>query len=147
VTTAAVLAPHLEPETVASSPEAATFQPEHEIVRLLAERSRATVASLLAAAGESLAGSTSCQHAAPHATSHLTHCNGVAGDVVAPGQRQAHAEHPRRGRVSPGAMGDYDVRLTITQAEHAELVRAQAALAELTRPLVVRGERMARCTA
>ena len=128
VATAAVLAPHLEPETAASLLEAAAFLSRPEISRMLAVRSCPLAAAPAEPTFESLVETTSCQHAPGHAISHLNRCDCVAGDSTASGQRQAHVEHPRRGRVSPSATGEYDVRLTITPAEHEELVRAQALL-------------------
>ena len=128
VATAAVLAPHLEPETAAELLAASAFQSRDEISRLLAARSNPSAAALAKPVGELLVEPTSCQHAPGHVISHLNHCNGVSGDCTASGQRQAQMELPRRGRVSPSATGEYDVRLTITPAEHEELVRAQALL-------------------
>jgi hypothetical protein len=128
VTTAAVLAPYLTPETAAGLLAGAAFQSRHEIVQMLAERSRAPVASLVAAAGGLLVETTSCQHAPVHAISHLTHCDCVLGDIAVAEHAPAHGGVRRRGRVTPCATGDYDVRLSITEAEHAELVRAQALL-------------------
>jgi hypothetical protein len=128
VTTASVLTPHLEPETAAELLEAAAFRTQHEIVQMLAQRSRPPVATPVADAGELLAAATSGEHAVPHAISHLTHCECVSGDVNAAAPAQAPAKKPRRGRVTPAATGEYEVRLTITEAEHAELVRAQALL-------------------
>jgi 5-methylcytosine-specific restriction endonuclease McrA len=54
----------------------------------------------------------------------------VEGDAVAtaPAPAPAPAKNPRRGRVTPAATGEYEVRLIITEAEHAEFVRAQALL-------------------
>jgi hypothetical protein len=128
VTTAAVLAPHLEPETAASLLAAAAFRPQREVVQMLAERSRPPVAPPVAAAGESLVEPTSCQHAALHAESHLNRCDCVAVDVDAAAPAPVHVEPRRRGRVSPSSTGDYDVRLTITQDEHEDLRKAQALL-------------------
>ena len=125
VAAAAVLAPHLEAGTAAELPALAAFQSRDEIIRLLAARSRPCAASLAEPVGELPVESTSCQHAPGHAESDLTHCNFVLGVNTASGQCQAQTEHARRGRVTPSATGDYDVRLTITEVEHADLRRAQ----------------------
>ena len=45
VTTAAVLAPHLAPETAAALLAASAFRPKHEIVQMLAERMRPLAAA------------------------------------------------------------------------------------------------------
>jgi hypothetical protein len=52
----------------------------------------------------------------------------VAADAAAPAQAPAPAKKPRRGRVTPAATGEYEVRLSITEEEHAEFLRAQALL-------------------
>ena len=128
VTTAAVLAPHLAPETAAGLLAGAAFRTQREIVQMLAERLQAPVASPVAAAGESPVETTSGQHAAPHAISHLSRCEDMLGDLAVLEHAPVHTGHTRRGRVTPCAAGAYDVRLSITEAEHAELVRAQALL-------------------
>ena len=125
VTTATVLAPQLEAETASALLEAAAFLPKHEVLRLLASRSRPLEAAPTESIGGSLVESTSCQHAPAHAESNLNHCNFVLGDGDVSGQCHAQTEHSRRGRVAPSATGDYDVRLSITEAEYADLRRAQ----------------------
>jgi hypothetical protein len=128
VTTAAVLAPHLEPETAAGLMAAAAFRSQREVMQMLAERSRPHVASPVAAADDLLVEPTSCQHAALHAESHLSRCDCVSVDIAACESAPVHAQKSRRGRVTPSSTGDFDVRLTITQAEHEDLRRAQALL-------------------
>jgi hypothetical protein len=128
VTTAAVLAPHLEPETAAGLLATAAFRPQREVVQMLVEQLRPPVAPPVASAGESLVEATSCQHAALHAESHLNRCECAAGDIGVAAPAPVPAQNTRRGRVSASATGDYDVRLTITQDEHEDLRKAQALL-------------------
>jgi hypothetical protein len=52
----------------------------------------------------------------------------VADNTTVPAPTLTRVEHQRRGRVSPSATGNYEVRLSITKEEHAALVRAQALL-------------------
>jgi hypothetical protein len=128
VTTASVLAPHLEAETADELLAAAAFQPKHEVIRLVAERTRLFAAAPIELASESVAEVTSREHAPAHVVLHLNHCDCVAGDVDATAPAPVPAQNTRRGRVSPSSTGDYDVRLTITQAEHEDLRKAQALL-------------------
>ena len=71
VTTASVMAPHLEPETTAGLLAAAAFQTKREIARMLFERSRPSEAQSVAPADESLVQNTSCQHAPAQADSYF----------------------------------------------------------------------------
>jgi hypothetical protein len=128
ITTASVLAPHLEPETAGELLAAAAFRTQREIVQMLAERKRALAVAPAEPAGELLTEAASCEHAAPHVISHLNRCECVAADVSATAPAPVATQKIRRGRVTPGATGDYDVRLTITQAEHEDLRKAQALL-------------------
>ena len=105
--------------------EWSAFRTQCEIVQMLVMRSRSLAASPAEPASELLVETTSCQHAVPHAESDLTHCKFVLGVNTASGQCQAQTEHARRGRVTPSATSHYDVRLSITEAEHADLRRAQ----------------------
>ena len=66
VTTAAVLAPHLEPDTASELLAASAFRTKHEIVRILAERSRPVAAPALATEHESLVRTLSGEHAPAH---------------------------------------------------------------------------------
>jgi hypothetical protein len=128
ITTASVLAPHLEPETAAELLAAAAFQGREEIIRLLAVRGRSLASAPVEPLLESLVDSTPCVYAPGHTESHLTRCECVSGDVNATASAPTHVEPRRRGRVSPSSTGDYKVRLTITQAEHEDLRKAQALL-------------------
>jgi 5-methylcytosine-specific restriction endonuclease McrA len=130
VTTASALAPHLEPENAAALLEASAFRSRPEIVRMLAVRSCAPSA---APAGDLLAEATpsvQVANAPVHVISQPSRCDCVAVDIATTEHAPAHAKHRRRGRVTPSATGDYDVRFTITEAEHANLRKAQALLGQ-----------------
>jgi len=108
VTTAAVLAPHLGPETATELLERASFRSKAEIVQMLAERSRPRALASMAAEHGSNVEPVSCQHAPAHAAPHaipLELCAPLADGSAATQHAPAHAMHARRGRVSPAVTG------------------------------------------
>jgi hypothetical protein len=98
VTTASVLAPHLEPETAAGLLAAAAFQGREEIIRLLAARVRSLASAPVERVLESLVESTSCAYAPGHAESHLNRCEYVAVDISS----TEHVPRTQRTRVAAG---------------------------------------------
>ena len=83
VTTAAVLAPHLEPGTADELLAAAAFQPKHEVIRLVAERARLFAVAPAELVSEPVVEAASCEDAPAHAIWHLTRCDCVAADTAA----------------------------------------------------------------
>ena len=128
VTTASVLAPHLQLETVGELLAAAAYRSRPEIVRLLAERSRPTEAPALLLECEASV-ETPSSSLAPVQVNSLADVRGHCSSEPADGSpAPAQVKCPRRGRVSPSLTGGYDVRLSITDDEHEDLRRAQALL-------------------
>ena len=129
VTTAAVLAPHLEVASAAGLLAASAFRTKREILQLLARRSRPAAAPPAAPAGEAGVQDTSGEHAPAHVAMSLHDlCAPPATGCTAGEHALAHVGMTRRGRITPAASGDYDVRLSITPAEHEDLRKAQALL-------------------
>jgi hypothetical protein len=131
--TASTVAPHLSPETATEVLAAAAFKSRDEILRLIAERSRRSVATPARPAAE-LDVETSSGSLAPGQVnepqvSELSDLCALPVDRPdAVSLAPAQASSSRRGRVSPSASGGYDVRLAITAEEHDDLHRAQALL-------------------
>jgi hypothetical protein len=89
---------------------------------MLAARSHSATSSQLA--DEPNVETTSCQHAPAHAESHFELAAPTHRAMDAAAHAPVHAPNASRGRVTPAASGDYDVRLTITPEEHEVLRRA-----------------------
>ena len=128
VTTASVLAPHLTPESATELLAAAAFRTQREIVQMLAERAVPAAEESIASLGESLVEPVSGSLAVPQVNSLSDLGAPRVCDSAATANAAPHVADPRRGRLSPGATGHYDVRLSITEAEHDDLRAAQALL-------------------
>ena len=125
VATAVVLVPHLTPESAHELLEAAAFKCRDEIMRLLAQRSRSLAATPVATAPES-AVEPSSSSLAPGRVNSLS-------DLAAPAPAAAPlapapVDNPRRGRVLTSPTGGYEARLSLTDEEHDQLLRATALL-------------------
>ena len=124
VMTAAALVPHLTAANAAALLPAAAFRSRPEIIQLVAAHAqssckpgRSELAPTLLESSES--------HAPVHAISETDLAMATTCDVA---HALVHANSSRRGRVSAAPSGGYDVRLVITEAEHADLTQAQALL-------------------
>jgi 5-methylcytosine-specific restriction endonuclease McrA len=127
VTTAAMLVPHLAPETAAELLAAVAFRTKHEIQNLLAARSRPVAAAPDALAEESRP-ETSSSSLAPAQVKSLSDLCATPGGVTPSSHAPEHANNPRRGRVLTSPTGGHEVRLSLTDEEHEVLRRATALL-------------------
>ena len=128
VSTAATLAPHLQPETASELLAASEFRSRHQILRLIADRDRPSVEAPNEAEGGLFVEPSSESHAPGHVNSHADNCaQPAASDAPGP-VVPAQSSHARRGRISSSASGGYEVRLSLTDEEHAHLRQAQALL-------------------
>jgi len=126
--TASVLAPHLSPETAGRLLESAAFKTRDEVLRLIAEQSRPTVAAAEPVEREANV-ETSSDSLAPGQVNSLEDLCAPPLAVVAPADSApARLDSARRGRLSPSANGSYEVRLSITPQEHHDLSQATALL-------------------
>ncbi len=126
--TASVLAPHLTAESGADVLAASSFKSREEILRLIAERSRRTVAKEARLADDPDV-ETSSDSLAPGQVQELSDlCAPPADAAAASALAPAQASDARRGRVFASATGGHEVRLSLTDEEHADLREAQALL-------------------
>ncbi len=128
VTTASVLAPHLEPDTAAELLAAAAFRSRTAIERMLAERFRQRALVSEVSAGEPPVESCSTSLAPVQVSSLADLCSPPAHSPVSPQHPAPQVTHPRRGRVSPCVTGGHEVRLSITDEEHDDLSAVLALL-------------------
>ena len=128
VTTAGVLAPHLTPENSAELLAASSFRSRQEIVRLLAERSQHAEAGTLALDGPNQVEDSSSLSAPVRMNSPADNCASPATEDAPGPVAPAQASLARRGRIFSSASGGHEVRLTLTDEEHADLRQAQAHL-------------------
>jgi len=128
VATAVALVPHVTPESATELLGMAAFKSRDEIVQLLASRSRRPAATP-AAAADTPAVEASSGSLAPGRVNELSDLCAPADGAAAPAPaEQGQVRSARRGRVTPAATGEYDVRLSITAEEHDDLSRAIALL-------------------
>jgi len=124
VTTASVLAPHLEPGTAHEWLRSAAFLSRQGVLRLIADRARAETAGKGPEDG-----GTSFAGAESHAPVHVDRPVDPPTLPSAPGPgSDAPTPHERRGRIQPRADGGHDVRLALTEPEYQDLRRTQALL-------------------
>jgi len=128
VSGAVVLAPHLRPENAVELLAACVHLSRDEIVRMLAARLRPAAAPSVEPTRESPVQATSCQHAPGHAGTLADLCGTAGAEIGSTQHAPGHVGMTRRGRITPAATGDYDVRLSISEAEHEDLRKEQALL-------------------
>ena len=128
VTTASVLSPHLAPETAAELLAAAAHRSRQEIVRLLAERSRPAVEGTLALDAPNQVEDSLSLSAPVRINSIDEPCEPAVAGTGSSSVEPTQASHARRGRVFASASGGHEVRLSLTDEEHADLRQAQSLL-------------------
>jgi 5-methylcytosine-specific restriction endonuclease McrA len=128
VSTAATLAPHLEPESASELLTASAFRPRHEILQVIADRARLSTLASDAVEGGLFVETSSESHAPGHVNSLEEPFEPAAGDSCTGPVAPAQASHARRGRILSFASGGHEVRLSLTEEEHADLRQAQSLL-------------------
>ena len=134
VSGAVALAPHLEARTVDELLAASAYLSRDEIVRMLFARSRRADGAAVVCSGETTSG-IGQDPAVPGQAGSLADLCATAGADTSVLQHAPILQHApghvgmtRRGQITPCASGHYDVRLSITKAEHEDLRKAQALL-------------------
>ncbi len=107
---------------------AAAFKSRDEILRLISERSRPMVATSAQPAAEPRVEALSGSLAPGQVNSLADLCRTPDGGAAPVPPSPSHVNSARRGRVSVSATGGHEVRLSITEAEHEDLRRAQTLL-------------------
>jgi hypothetical protein len=128
VSTAATLAPHLEPESASELLAASAFRSRQELLRLIADRARPSAETSSEAEGGLLVELSSDSHAPGHVNSREESSEPATEASCAGPVAPAPANHARRGRVFSSASGGHEVRLSLTDEEHDDLRQAQSLL-------------------
>lgn len=127
LTTLSELAPSLREDNAAELLEASAYKTKEQIRRLLADRlQRMAVGAAAAPAQREANGDEPAVEPAEAKAASLSDLIALsATDTPSAGYAPAHTGMTRRGRITPSASGDYEVRLSITEDERAVLRRAE----------------------